>query len=146
MFKKLVAGARTQKFSFSMVCVEFRSVELFRGIVLSRGGVFFKLFTLGWLDFWLGYSFSGGTVLICLLDKASCLCICLHHPFHQNILPPPRTTVTHCFYNNEPILDPQPTTFQTFRRLLVLGRILVVVNAEVCDNCDVAKLLMKWVI
>jgi hypothetical protein len=35
---------------------ELKVMELFHGIVLSRGGVFFTLFTLECMDVWLGYS------------------------------------------------------------------------------------------
>jgi hypothetical protein len=40
--KKLVAHSKTRKFVLRMAHIQFMSVELFCGIVLSRGGVSFK--------------------------------------------------------------------------------------------------------
>ena len=45
------------------------SVKLCRGVVLGKGGACCRLYTLGWMDVWLGYSFGGTIVLICSLDN-----------------------------------------------------------------------------
>lgn len=75
----LVAGARTQELSSRMAHDELWVMELFHGIVLSRGGVLFTLFTQESMDFWFWYSFNGKTVLTCLLDKADYLYVHLYH-------------------------------------------------------------------
>jgi len=42
-FKKLVAGVKTQQFSFRMACIEFMSVKLFCVIVLNWEWCYFSI-------------------------------------------------------------------------------------------------------
>jgi len=56
-----------------MRCDDFTSVEMCRGVVLGKGDACCRLYTVGGMDVWLGYSFGGTIVLICSLDVAGYL-------------------------------------------------------------------------